>query len=89
VARADGLLDSAGKGGNLSMSVVHTTKRNLFHNYPVDMLQAEVNEVEREFNTKPLTVEQARVNRRVYAALCEELAKRFGYEQEVIGAQQS
>lgn len=52
----------------------------IFHNYPTDLLQKEAEELEQVFTKVALTPQQARVNRRIYQRICEELAQRFAAE---------
>lgn len=56
--------------------------RRLFHNYPTDWLQREAEELETVFDSVELSPEQARVNRRIFAAISEELAERFVKEAQ-------
>ena len=51
-------------------------KYRIYHNYPLERLQREAMQLERVFCNVPLTVQQARTNRRVYSELSEELQLR-------------
>lgn len=51
----------------------------IFHNYPTDRLVSEAERLEQIFERVSLTVEQARINRRVYAQVLDELSNRTDF----------
>jgi hypothetical protein len=56
----------------------------LFHNYPLTKLQTEAEQLDQVFNKVRLTPEQARINRRMYAAISEEIGRRMAEQVQAL-----